>query len=241
MRVYYLPKDKHLDKILLSDPRQIHHLADVLRLKPGDELSAFDGKENECLCKIEEISKDQVTLRILRSKTTSSNNPVITLACAIPKNVKMDYIIEKTTELGVSRIIPLHTQRTIVKIPSHKAAAKQERWQRIAQEASKQCQRIKFPVIERITEFKNALNQISGYDLAIIPNLEKEPKTISSATANFKGKSVLIFIGPEGDFTPEEIAAAKEKGCIGVSLGDLTLKVDTAAIATVAYFRFCSL
>jgi len=236
-----LPKDKLGDRIIISDPMQIRHLAVVLRLKRGDEVSAFDGKEREYLCQIEKIAKDKLTLRILQTKVPSLNNIEITLACAIPKNVKMDYIIQKTTELGVSRIIPMHTKRTIVKIDSRKAADKQKRWQRIAQEASKQCKRIRFPLIDPVREFKDVLSEISRYDLAIIPNLEKGNKAIANAVNAFKGKSILFFIGPEGDFTPDEIASAREKGCVGVSLGDLVLKVDTAAIAVTAFLRFISI
>ena len=252
MRICYLPKDKIGDRIIISDPRQIHHLAVVLRLKCGDEVSAFDGKDNEHLCQIEEIAKNKLTLIIRQTKTVSlsqgamAGNRIaaaisdkeITLACAIPKNVKMDYIIQKTTELGVSRIIPIRTKRTIVKIDPQKAADKHKRWQRIAQEASKQCKRIRFPLIDPVREFKDVLSEISRYDLAIIPNLEKGNKAIANAVNAFKGKSILFFIGPEGDFTPDEIASAREKGCVGVSLGDLVLKVDTAAIAVTAFLRF---
>ena len=237
MRICYLPKDKLGDRIIISDPRQIHHLAVVLRLKRGDEVSAFDGKESECLCQIEKIAKDKVSLIVLKTKTASLSNKGITLACAIPKNVKMDYIIQKTTELGVNRIIPMHTKRTIVKIDTRKAADKQERWQRIAQEASKQSKRIRFPLIDPVREFKDVLSEISGYDLAIIPNLEKGNKSIAAAVNASKGKSIIFFIGPEGDFTADEVASAREKGCIGVSLGDLVLKVDTAAIAVTAFLR----
>ena len=95
MRICYSPKDKLGDRIVISDPRQIHHLAVVLRLKRGDEISAFDGKESECLCQIEKIAKDKVSLIVLKTKTASLSNKGITLACAIPKNVKMDYIIQK--------------------------------------------------------------------------------------------------------------------------------------------------
>ena len=153
----------------------------------------------------------------------------------------MDYIIQKTTELGVSRIIPIRTKRTIVKIDPQKAADKHKRWQRIAQEASKQCKRIRFPLIDPVREFKDVLSEISRYDLAIIPNLEKGNKAIANAVNAFKGKSILFFIGPEGDFTPDEIASAREKGCVGVSLGDLVLKVDTAAIAVTAFLRLISI
>lgn len=237
MRIHYLPENKIGGRILISDPRQIRHLAVVLRLKRGDEVSAFDGKESECLCQIEKIAKDKVSLIVLKTKTASLSNKGITLACAIPKNVKMDYIIQKTTELGVSRIIPMHTKRTIVKIDTRKAADKQERWQRIAQEASKQSKRIRFPLIDPVREFKDVLSEISGHDLAIIPNLEKGNKSIADAANAFKGKSIIFFIGPEGDFTADEAASAREKGCIGVSLGDLVLKVDTAAIAVTAFLR----
>ena len=148
----------------------------------------------------------------------------------------------------MDRIIPIKTARTIVEYSPEKAKEKLKRWQAIAVEASKQCGRIKLPEIEPVTLFRDAVSKIKEYDLALIANLGVDNQDLKGIMSNFsrcsgiplkagKGKSIIIFIGPEGDFSPREIKSAKESGCIGASLGDLILKVDTAAISVIAFLR----
>lgn len=212
----------------------------------------FDGNSHEYECLIESIFRNKVELSVGKIRKTVSGELVLTLACALPKKVKMDYIIEKTVELGVDRIIPLRTERTIVEYSSLKAKEKLKRWQAIALEASKQCGRIKLPEIEPVTLFRDAVSKIKEYDLALIANLEADNQDLKAVMSNFsrcggiplkagKGQSIIIFIGPEGDFSPREIKLAEENGCSGVSLGDLVLKVDTAAISVIAFLRLFAL
>lgn len=241
MRIYCAPENITQDKIVLLDKQQIHHLTKVMRLKKDDAVTIFDGKSKEYDCVIQRITEDKVELAILKIKKVSfGGNLNIALACAIPKNAKMDYIVEKTTELGVDTIIPLLTKRTIVELSYDRAASRIKRWQKIAQEAAKQCGRIRLPKIKPVARFEEAIRCAKGYELAIIPNLAEKTRRISDAISNFKGKSVIAFIGPEGDFTEEEIALAKDSGCVAVSLGELTLRVDTAAISVVSFLRLNS-
>ncbi|MDO8749087.1 MAG: RsmE family RNA methyltransferase [Candidatus Omnitrophota bacterium] len=258
MRIYCPRANIIRDRITILDPGQIHHLSSVRRLKKGDQVLVFDGKSREYECLIDSIAKNKVELSVLRLRSglmvsvvepsvgkvrkAMSAELALTLACALPKKVKMDYIIEKTVDLGVDRIIPIKTERTIVKYSPEKAKEKLKRWQAIAVEASKQCGRIKLPEIEPISEFSKVVSQVKNYELAVIPHLGPGNKSLKEVFCDFitqrtKPSSIIIFIGPEGDFSPREIKSAKENGCIGASLGDLVLKVDTAAISVVAFLR----
>lgn len=239
MRLYCPPEAIAKNKIIVSDSGQIRHMAVVLRLKQGDRLTAFDGKSKEYECKISALSAGQAELEVLKiRKNRLLENARITLACAIPKKAKMDFIVEKTTELGVDTIIPLRTRRTIIALEGERAGNRLRRWQNIAKEASKQCARIELPKVEAVAEFKDIVRRAKEYDLALISYLGIGNQHIKDIVPEKSPKSIIVFIGPEGDFSDEEIALAKENGCLGVSLGELTLKVDTAAIAVAAFLRF---
>ena len=253
MRIYCPPENITTNKIIISDKKQVHHLVDVARLRAGDRLYVFDGRTQEYESVIAQILRDKVVLTIHKVKKISEDKILhIALACAIPKKSKIDFIIEKAAELGVERIIPLQTERTIVKISENSLDGKLRRWQAIAREAAKQCGRIKLPQVEPVAGFNSVIPMSKDYDLAIIPHLGVKNRHIKDVVSSFKGKpegsgwqpnsqshkSVIVFIGPEGDFTEREVSLAKACGCVAVSLGENVLKVDTAAIAVVAFLRF---
>ncbi len=242
MRIYCPSRNIQNDTVIITDKDELHYFLDVLRLKAGSLLSVFDGCQ-EYECEITGISRRMVKAKILSCKNGARafSSLKITLAVAIPKKAKIDDIIDKCTQLGVDKIIPLFTERTIVKFDNERAGFKIKRWRKIAQEASKQSGRVSLPVIESVMDFKSAVEEIRKYDFALIPNLQPENRSIRDC---FVGvgfepasiiKSVLVFIGPEGDWTEKEIALAKNLGAVGVSLGNLVLRVDTAAIAVVAF------
>lgn len=238
MRIYCPAEIIGKETIVISAKNEIRHMRTVLRLKHGDMVEVFDGKEAEYKCKIKSLSKEKAELVILGKKQTLSSGPLrLTLACAIPKKAKMDFIVEKATELGVDTIIPLHTHRTIVELSGERAEHKVRRWQAIAQEASKQCGRIRLPQILPVSEFEDVVKKAKTYDLAIIFYVGAKVKTLREAFSGKKAHSVIVFIGPEGDFSEEEIRLSKQYGCAEASLGALTLKVDTAALASVAFLR----
>lgn len=242
MRIYCPLENISKNSITILDRGQIRHLSRVMRLKVGGGLRIFDGQSREYECVISAIARDRVALAIQGVKKIAEDKSLsICLACAIPKKAKIDFIIEKAVELGVGRIIPLRTERTIVKIGLEGVQRKLKRWQAIAREAAKQCGRVTLPVIEPVTPFKDALGKIKEYDLSLIPNLGTDTQNINEIISNFKGRSIIIFIGPEGDFSESEIALSRAAGARGASLGDLTLKVDTAAIAVVSFLRFLRL
>lgn len=238
MHRFYCPyQNITRDKIIISDKEQAHHLKDVLRLKVNDEVAVFDERSNEYTCLIKELLKDEVILDIKARRIVPENQKVrITIACAIPKKSKMDNIIDKLTQLGADRIIPMLTGHTIVKLDKHKRIFRLKRWQKIAQSASQQSQRNTLPIIEPITDIEEVLSMAGDYDLKLIPTLIGERKLLKDIFTN-KSKNILVLIGPEGDFTADEISVAEEKGFIPISLGDLVLRVETAAVVVASFIR----
>ncbi len=230
------PADKF---IILNDAKQLHHLRDVLRLKLGEPAAVFDSLGNEYLVLVSEIGLRGAKLEIKEKKTTVDSGIKITIACAIPKNVKMDDIVDKLTQLGVDCIIPLVTERVIVKLDKQKKLTRLERWEKISQSATKQSQRSKFVVIKPVTEFKHVISMAQDFDLKLIPTLEGKRKALKEIFNNpiKKIKNVMVLIGPEGDFTPGEISLARDAGFMPISLGRGVLRVDTAAIAVVSFIK----
>lgn len=237
-RFYLVSQNISGDKIIISDKTQIHHLVDVLRLKIDKRLIVFDEKGNEYKCAIKEFFKDKAILEIKEKIPSLKKVEIkITVACAIPKKSKMDDIIDKLTQLGVTRIIPLLTERVIVKLDKHKRISRLTRWKKIAQNSSQQSQRSTVPVIEPISDIEEALSGVRDFDLKLIPTLVNERRHLKDVLLSLKPSNILVFIGPEGDFTPKEVKMAIKAGCVPVTLGELVLRVDTAAIAVASFIR----
>jgi 16S rRNA (uracil1498-N3)-methyltransferase len=212
---------------------EAHHALHVLRLKVGDSLNVFDGRGHEAQCAIAEISKDAVRLKMLTRSTTPALPCRITLAQAIPKK-SMDLIVQKATELGIASIVPLASERTLVKLEED--SKKMDRWREIALESCKQCGNNWLPEIQSPQKARDFLGALPKFDLKLIGSLQPDAKPLKTilsgaAASGHSGiSSVLILIGPEGDFTPAELSLAKSVGCLPLSLGSLVLRAETAAI-----------
>jgi 16S rRNA (uracil1498-N3)-methyltransferase len=240
MNRFFVDKINALDKYaVLNDADQLHHLKDVLRIKPGERIAVFDRRGNEYIAQVSEITSGCAKLEIKEKRPPNHLDIEITVACAIPKKVKMDDIIDKLTQLGVVCIIPLQTERVIVKLDKQKKAQRILRWEKIAVSAVKQSQRTKFVVIKPVTDFKEAIANAEDFDLKLILTLETERKTLKSIFNQAVGpfKKIMVLIGPEGDFTPQEISLAKSAGFQPVTLGKQVLRVDTAAVAVVSFIK----
>ena len=226
------------DRIIIDDKTQVHHIRDVLRLKVKDEVTVFDDKGNTYNCIIEKVFKE-VIFNIKDRHTNMKNSQTlrIAIACAVPKKSKMDDIVDKLTQLGVDRIIPLKTQRVIIKFDKNKETPRLQRWKKIALSASQQSQRDTLPVIESVKSLEEVLAEAKDYDLKLIPTITSKSIALKKILTQSRPKSILVLIGPEGDFTFKEIEMAKKAGCIPVSLGDLILRVETAAMAVTSFIR----
>ena len=225
-------------RIVITDSKETHHLLNVLRHKNGDKIEVFS--EGQLIFgTIANINKETVVVNVDKMVKSDRPNTEIILACAIPKKAKFETIIEKCTELGVTEIIPLKTARTELKLPKERLSKKSNRYREVAINASKQCKRTFLPCIRDIMTFGEALQIIPEDSLKLIPWLEgKRENVLDVLSAHLKSRRVVIFIGPEGDFTREEVDKAKLKGFTSVSLGNTTLKVDTAAMSVVGLVNF---
>ena len=240
MNRFYIEKINPLDKIIiLTDPVQLHHLRDVLRIKPKEVVEIFDSLSNAYVVLVLEIGELSVKFEIKEKKPTQEAGIKITVACAIPKNVKMDDIVDKLTQIGVECIVPLETERVIVKLDPQKKLERLQRWEKISLSAIKQSQRSRFVVIKPITKFKDLIFTLMDYDLKLMPTLADSRKKIKEVFKDSlkKIKTVIVLIGPEGDFTYEEIDLAKSSGFISIDLGAGVLRVDTAAIAVASFIK----
>ncbi|MFA5099971.1 MAG: RsmE family RNA methyltransferase [Candidatus Omnitrophota bacterium] len=230
-RFYCSSADVSGDTIIITDKSQVHHIKDVIRLKEGERAFVFDDKANEFDCVIGKISLTQVVFAInKKTNAVLSSRPMITIACAIPKHSKIDDIIDKLTQLGVDRIIPLMTERVIVRLDKEKKSARRGRWQKIALAASKQSQRNTVAVVDEVTEVMDLIAKAKEYDLKLIPTLPGERTSLKDILSGNKPKKILVLIGPEGDFTPEETAVAVKAGFTPVSFGDFVFRVETACL-----------
>jgi 16S rRNA (uracil1498-N3)-methyltransferase len=236
MHRFYVARGINGDKIFIFDAGQIHHLKDVLRLKVEDEVVTFDDSGNEYTCSITALSKWQAVLTIKAMKSAETKKTKITVACAIPKK-GMDEIVDNLTQLGVDAIMPVETERVIVRLDDSQKEARLRRWRMIARSAAQQSQRSSLPLIEPVKPLESVVAHSGDFDLKLIPALVGERRPVKEVLAESKPGQILVLIGPEGDFTPGEIALAKNAGFIPVSLGDSVLRVGMAAVAVVSYIR----
>jgi len=237
-RFFVSSKERQGSKLILDDLKIIHYARDVLKLKAGESVIVIDQQGTLFECRIEELSTRAV-LKIIRETAIADEKRMrITVACAIPKKAKMDDIVDKLTQLGVEEIIPFFSERVIVKMDKEKRRSRGERWRKIAESASQQSQRSRVPIVEEPHNFEEALKRLDRFDLKLIAAVPVEKRySLQKRVDQSDPKSVLILIGPEGDFTPQELELAKGKGFLPVSLGDSILRVETAAVAAVSFLR----
>ena len=215
--------DENNGKILIKDKSDCNHIQNVYRLNVGHELRIIDG-EYEYFTEITQISKKEVSVKILEKKEDSySLNVNIDVAMGILKNDKMNLAIQKLTEIGVNKIIPLKTERVVVKINE-----KKEKWDVVVREALKQCRGIKFTEITPVK--KLAEIDYSKYDKIIFAYENSDESKSLSEIIEKEDKNILYIIGPEGGITQEEVDFLKNNKAIEISLGKRILRAETAAI-----------
>lgn len=216
----------------------VNHICNVLRMKVGEQFYVTDGEsQGKYLCALKSVAEEQVVCNILRNVTESSELPCeIVLYQGLPKADKMELIIQKAVELGASRIVPVATKRSVVKLDTKKAQAKISRWQGIAEAAAKQSKRDVIPEISGLMTLKDALNEASTYEVSMMPyeNAEGMAATRSLLEGIKPGQRVAIFIGPEGGFDNSEVEAALAQGTQPVTLGRRILRTETAGLAVLA-------
>jgi len=239
MSRFYVPPQSIRDNKIFIDGPEAHHIIDVMRLGPGDEVVVFDGTGNEYDGVIEEASRSSAIVLIRSTRPPDPADKVrISLIQAIPKGDKIDYISEKATELGAHEIIPVITDRTIIRWDESKRRHHTDRLRKIVEAASKQCGRSDIPSLLPVTNFTEAVDAVSKYDIKLIAALSRDAISIKDVLKNFKGKNLVVAIGPEGDFTPREIEHALQCGFKLISLGRRVLRADTAGLNVMSILGY---
>jgi 16S rRNA (uracil1498-N3)-methyltransferase len=236
MHRFYLEGKIEGDQAAINRTDQLHHLRDVLRLKAGDQITAFDSAGREYICSIAGITRQQALLKVVERKPLRTGQFKLAVACALPKKSGFDDIVDKLTQIGVDNIIPLLTDRVVVKTEEAQGS-RLERWRKIARSAAEQSQRNTLPDVSAIQSFKDLLAQAAGYELKLIPTLEGERRSLPDCLTGKPPASAIVLIGPEGDFTTGEVEQAFKTGFQPVTLGDNILRVETAAAAVAAYLK----
>ena len=211
-----------------------HRLAKVLRLRPGDEVTLFDGSGAEAVVRIDSLSDSAARGTVIgRAEGLPEPRTRVHLYQAIAKNDRFEWLLEKVTEIGVARIVPLITARAVVR--TAQGAGRVDRWRRIAVEAAEQCGRSAVPVVEEPQHFDDAIRAAPGvillpYEEATVETPDVARALDAEIDALFATSEVSVFIGPEGGFEPHEVACAVEFGASIVTLGRRVLRNETAGL-----------
>ncbi len=221
---------------------EARHALRVMRMRVGDVCEVFDGAGNAARAElVATAGNSHMTLKVTQLLPPMPPVAGITLALAIPKGSNMDLIVQKAVELGVSRIIPLVTERTIVRIKPAEAADKTDKWRRTVLEACKQCGVNNLPVVEEPQSYKKFLQRQDlpalRVQCAIVPHARPIRTVLESGRTNGCSDCVLL-IGPEGDFSPAEYAEGEAAGFIPTGLGPIILRVETAVFMAISAARY---
>jgi len=239
MSRFYVPGESIKDGKIVISGKEAHHIIDVMRLRVSDSVVTFDGTGREYAGVITEVRRSSLVVEIKEVRQgVCENNSLITLIQAIPKKERMDHIVEKATELGVARIIPVVTERTIVKWDEPKRAGNTERWRKIALAAAKQCGRRDIPEIMQIEKLLNCFGILETGGLRLMAALCDDAVPLKEAIKGPGSRKVAVAIGPEGDFTQTEMKEARAAGFKVVSLGPRVLKSDTAGLYVISAVNY---
>jgi len=242
-RFYLAPDDWHQDALVLKGT-EAHHCRNVLRLEPADRVVLFNGQGREITAEIVSSNPVQINLRKLHDAHTPPLRCRITLGQAIPKGKNMDLIVQKAVEIGAAEIAPILSDRTVVRLDDENVAAKQMKWQSIAIEAAKQCGQNWLPQVQTPQTLIQFFQNQQRFDLQLIGSLQSDAVHLKKILAQYSAEhgsrptSVLMLVGPEGDFTPAELSLARSQGCQPITLGPIVLRVETASIYCLSILSY---
>ena len=242
MYQFFVEPGQIYDKTVRITGSDVNHIKNVLRMKPGEEISVSNGEDGkEYRCEITSFEEDSIlcTLRFIKEDGVELSARVY-LFQGLPKADKMELIIQKAVELGVHEIIPVATKRCVVKLEEKKAASKIARWQAIAEAAAKQSKRRIVPRIGDVMTFGEAIRMAASMDVRLIPYelAEGMAKTKELVEGIVPGQDVAVFIGPEGGFDEGEIAKALENGVEPITLGRRILRTETAGFTILSWIMY---
>jgi 16S rRNA (uracil1498-N3)-methyltransferase len=239
MSRFYVPQPQIESGLLRVEGSEVKHIRKVLRLKAGDRITIFDGSAREYEGSIVESEPSFVSIRVLTTSSPQRDSPLgITLAQSLLKGEKMDYLIQKATELGMERIVPFVSARSVPLVEESKQQERRRRWEKIAIEASKQCGRGSLPKIEPLQEYAEMLRSASPDSIRLILCEREGVSLKETLKGSAKRKRVFFIVGPEGGLSQEEVEAAREEGFVPVTLGKRILRSETASLCLLSILQY---
>ena len=241
MQHFFVDASQVSEETIRIEGTDVNHMKNVLRMRIGEKVTVSDGQGKEYLCQVRDFEEEQVQLKIVEMKVSDAELPSkIYLFQGLPKQEKMELIVQKCVELGIYAVVPVSMKRCVVKLDAKKGAKKVERWNTIAASAAKQSGRGIVPEVTSVKTYKEALEMAKDLDVVLVPyecaeGIDHTKKLIQSIKP---GQSVGIFIGPEGGFDPDEIALACEMGGQVITLGKRILRTETAGLALLSVLMF---
>ena len=239
---FFVKPEQIGQKEIRIEGNDVNHIRNVLRMNHGEQITVSSGEDSrEYRCEIAQLEENCVTAKIMWVEESGAELPSrICLFQGLPKGDKMELIIQKAVELGVSEIVPMATKRAIVKLNQKKEEAKRKRWNAISESAAKQSKRQIVPEVKQVMSFHEAVEYASNFDVKLIPyelaeGMEETRRIISALTP---GQSIAVFIGPEGGFDEQEIKLAKSAGASPVTLGRRILRTETAGMTVLSVLMY---
>ena len=244
MHRFHLPPSQCHDSSLTLTADEAHHGLHVFRLKHGERVVVLDGAGHEFLCETRELTRDTIKLAVMQKSFIPPLPYQVTLVQAIPKGKIIESIIQKATELGAARVVPLLSERVATHLDEEASEHKVEKWRLIAIESIKQCGSPWLPQIEPPISPKAFLARGEKFELPLIASLQPDsqhPRDLFKQFHAERGRlpeSLCVWVGPEGDFTPAEMSAARSAGALPITLGRLVLRSETAAIYCLSILNY---
>jgi 16S rRNA (uracil1498-N3)-methyltransferase len=244
MHRFYLPPAQCKNKELILTESETHHAVDVLRIRDGERLMVLDGAGQELLCEARKLDGRELKLTVVQRNNVPALPYEITLFQAVPKGKIIEGIIQKATELGAHRIVPLLSDRVVTQLDEESAANRGQKWQQIAIEAIKQCGSAWLPKVEAPITPKAYLALGERFDLPLVASLQSDcrhPRDYFQTYLTEKKrlpKTISLWVGPEGDFTPAEMNMIKSAGALPITLGRLVLRSETAAVYGLSVLNY---
>ena len=244
MHRFYLPPAECQQRPLTLSERETHHALNVLRIRPGERVAVLNGTGDELLCEVQQAGGRTVTLKVVHTYNLAPLPYAVTLLQALTKGRTMELIVQKATELGVHRIVPILSARSVAHIEADDAANKMDKWEATAIEAIKQCGCAWLPRVEPPQTPQGFLARGDKCELSLIASLQRDARHPREHFESFMAESkrrpasVCVWVGPEGDFTPAEFNAIRASGALPITLGELVLRSETAAIYCLSIINY---
>jgi len=242
-RFYVAPSECRRDPLVLNE-REAHHALSVVRIREGERVVVLNGAGDEFLCEVQRADRREVALKVLQKNAIPALPCEVTLAQAVTKGKTMEWIVQKAAELGAHRVLPILSERTVARLDADDGGNKVGKWEATAIEAIKQCGSAWLPRIEPPQTPQAFLARNEKFDLSLIASLQSDARHPREYFHSFlaeqqrRPKSVCVWVGPEGDFTPSEVNAVRAGGALPITLGQLVLRSETASIYCLSVINY---